>query len=92
MRAPWEWRISAPVGVMMLDTDRAAGRRLFHAYDVNHHAACDPVVGLIESDRRVTEGDDLCPDCIRIVAENPAGSDPIDYAALEADYWRRLGR
>lgn len=69
---PWEWRKAA--GGWMLDTDRP-GDRLFHAYDVNDNAACEPVIGLGASCEEPNEGSKLCPACVSVVVENPAGRD-----------------
>jgi hypothetical protein len=42
--APWEWRRPS-AGVSPGQT----GIDVFHAYDVNNNAACEPVYGLVES-------------------------------------------
>lgn len=72
MRQPWEWR-KAEWGVC-LRTDLSAGElvRLFHAYDVNNLAACEPC-GLIGSCEIPNEGSSLCPDCVLVVQDTPEG-------------------
>lgn len=51
-------------GGWMAKTDRTAGHRLFHAYDQDNFALCQPYLGL-QSGERPTEADlaDLCPEC-----------------------------
>ena len=73
---PWVWRKAW--GGWTLDTDNGPNGRLFHAYDQQDHAACDPDKGLASSVEPVNEGSHLCPTCIAIVKAAPRGrkSDP----------------
>ncbi len=64
----WRW-YRAPAGGWPIRSEKAAGRRLFHAHDGNNNLACEPSMGLVSGD--VPEGDrdlaDLCPVCAKIV-------------------------
>lgn len=79
--APWSWR-KASGGIWLGDdrwvadpTNRLGKRveRVFHAYDVNDNAACEPMCGLVASCEEPNEGSLLCSQCIPVVQENPAG-------------------
>lgn len=73
MNAPWEWR-KALAGVI------PKGRHIFHAYDVNDLAACEPGCGLVASIEEPNEGSELCLDCIEVVRTNPAGRPEREYS------------
>ena len=66
---PWDWR-KASAGVV------PKGWRIFHAYDVNDNAACEPSYGLAASCEEPNEGSELCPDCIDVVRAEPGGRRP----------------
>lgn len=63
---PWAWR-KASGGVV------PKGLRVFHAYDVNDNAACQPSAGLMASCEVPNEGSELCEDCMVIVRTEPWG-------------------
>lgn len=60
-------------GGWQAETDRSAGRRLFHAYDQDNSALCQKNLGLLAGDRP-TEGDlnELCPACVAAQRDGPA--------------------
>lgn len=73
----WEWRKAE--GGVTLGEDHWEGDtfvRVFHAYDVNDNAACEPSCGLVASCEEPNEGSPLCLKCIAVVQANPAGRDP----------------
>lgn len=63
--APWAWRKA--IAGWTFDTDRGPDGRLFHAYDQDDHAACDPGMGLMHSCEEPNEGSHLCPSCVAVV-------------------------
>lgn len=77
-RRAWDWRKAW--GGWTLATDHGEHGRLFHAYDVNDSAACDPPIGLARSCEPVNEGSHLCPDCMTIVRRQPQGRPEREYA------------
>lgn len=87
-RAPWEWRKAS--GGWLNPTDRP--ERVFHACDVNGNLACDRGSGIGATVEEPTEGSTLCPACIPVVAELPAGRDKVDHEALRAAYWEKVRR
>lgn len=76
MEKPWDWRKAS--GGWTLPTDHP--NRLFHAYDINNHAACAPSLGLAASCEDPTEGSTYCAECIAIVQATPGGRERIEYA------------
>jgi hypothetical protein len=78
MTGGWAWRKAS--GGIWIGDDEAHGYggdlridRVFHAYDVNHNAACEPSCGLIRSAEEPNEGSPLCGQCIAVVKTEPAG-------------------
>lgn len=65
----WDWR-KAEAGVV------PKGQRIFHAYDVNNNAACEPHCGLVASVEEPNEGSEFCHDCMDIVRLTPEGRPP----------------
>lgn len=65
---PWEWRLAYNHSFMDQN-----GRATFHAHDVNHNAACEPMWGLVTSTDEPNEGSFLCPRCMEIVRRQPQG-------------------
>ncbi len=63
--AAWEWRKAS--GGLTFRTDPYP-ERLFHAYDMNDNAACDPGLGLVATCEPLTPASKRCPRCILIVA------------------------
>ncbi len=70
-RASWEWRKAA--GGWCADTDPSSHERLFHAYDINDNAACEPLLGLAATCEQPNEGSRFCPACMETVKAMPAG-------------------
>jgi len=62
----WDWR-KAEWGCVPQQ------RRIFHAYDVNHNAACAPAYGLVASCEEPNEGSEFCRDCMDVVRLTPEG-------------------
>lgn len=74
-------------GGWLLAADIEAGRRLFHAYDQDGHALCEPGFGLGDGDRP-TEGDldNLCRECAQFDGqENGPRPEPGAVATVGAD-------
>lgn len=74
-RQPWEWRKAWGGWRFATDTSE----RLFHAYDVNDNAACEPSMGLWQSCEEPNEGSALCAACVDVVTTTPAGRERIAY-------------
>ena len=71
---PWEWRKA--YGGIWFHRVETPERRIFHAYDVNDNAACEPAFGLVQSCEEPNEGSTLCPECIEVCKAEPAGRPP----------------
>jgi hypothetical protein len=76
---PWDWRKAD--GGFHLETDRTSGERLFHAYDVNDNAACEPNCGLSVTGEEFVDGvSPQCPACLEVVQDKPNGNRKRVYA------------
>lgn len=82
MSGAWEWRKA--LGGWWFSSVETPSTRKFHAYDVNHNAACSPDVGLVASCEEPNEGSDLCPECIDVVKAEPRGRERVVYEPLRA--------
>lgn len=65
---PWSWRLA--YNHVFLDIN---GQATFHAYDVNHNCACDPMWCLVMSIADPNECSPLCRKCMEIVRRQPQG-------------------
>lgn len=72
----WDWRKTGSGWTFATDPST---ERLFHAYDVNNLAACDPTKGCFGSVEPVNEGSRLCPACQVIVKAEPEGRPKRDF-------------
>lgn len=72
-RGPWVWRKSDGGWRLTADPD---GERLFHAYDINNNAACEPTIGLGATVEEPNEGARFCNACVSVVKSLPEGRAP----------------
>lgn len=70
-RQPWEWRKAS--GGWWMHRVETPEHRVFHAYDIDDHSACEPSAGLAKSCEEPNEGSELCPECIEAVKAQPFG-------------------
>lgn len=68
----WTWRLSRPVPLASFDTS------VYHAYDTDHRAACDPNKTVVESIRPPTDNSPRCGTCRDVTEEDDVCNDMLD--------------